>query len=95
MLKATQAAIESIKEELDDMNEDIDTSYIRLFMSPGWGGPRLKLALEESSSERDTITKIENIKFLIDDYQSYYFQNVKLDYVKNIFGFGEFTLLTV
>jgi len=35
MLKATQAAIESIKEELDDMNEDIDTSYIRLFMSPG------------------------------------------------------------
>lgn len=45
MLKVTQAAIDKVKEELQDMDEDVETSYIRLFMSPGWGGSQLKLAL--------------------------------------------------
>lgn len=35
MLKVTQAAIDKVKEELQDMDENIETSYIRLFMSPG------------------------------------------------------------
>ena len=55
------------------------------------------MALEESNkrNEDDTITEVDGIHFLVADNQKYYFQNVKLDYVKTMFNMGEYKLLRV
>lgn len=95
MIKVTHTAVERIKEELQEIATDVETPYIRLHMGLGWGGPRLQLALEESSNPSDTVTEVEGIKFLVDSNQSSYFENVKLDFTKNMFGFGEYKLLNV
>jgi len=95
LIQVTQAAINRINEELKDISKDVTDPHIRLHMGVGWGGPRLQLALEESTQPRDTVTKIEGIKFVVDSNQSSYFKSVKLDYTKNLFGMGEFKLLKV
>jgi len=53
------------------------------------------LALEESSNPNDTITEVDGIKFIVDSNQSSYFQNAKLDYIKGMFGMGEFKIIHV
>jgi len=53
------------------------------------------LALEESSKSNDQVTEVDGIKFLINSSQSSYFENVKLDYTKGMFGMGEFKLVRV
>jgi len=95
LLQVTQAAIDKIKEELQGISPDVKNPFIRLYMGFGWGGPRLQLALEESTNPNDTVTEVEGIKFLVDSNQSAYFENVKLDYTKGAFGFGEYKLLKV
>jgi len=53
------------------------------------------LALVESTNENDVITEIDGIHFVIDKSQSPYFNRVKLDYTKGLFGIGEYQLLNV
>lgn len=95
MLQVTEAAIKKIKDEIQEISPDAKDPYIRLHMGIGWGGPRLQLALEESATVRDKVTEIEGINFMFDVSQSSYFNNVKLDYTKNLFGMGQFQLLNV
>ena len=97
MLQVTEKAVEQVKKELEGMPSDVEveTPMIRLFMSVGWGGPSLQLALEESTnSEEDTITEVDGVKFVVHSSQSYYFDSVKLDYQKGMFG-GEYKLSNV
>lgn len=93
MIKVTQAAIKQIKEELKEIATDVKEPYIRLYMALGWGGPRLQLALEESTHEKDKVTEVDGVKFVIDENQAPYFNNVKLDYTKGMFGMGEYKLI--
>lgn len=93
MLQVTQAAIDKIREELQ--NVETENPYIRVYMAAGWGGPRLQLALVESTKQNDKVTEVDGMKFIVDSNQSPYFDNVKLDYTKNFFGLGEFKLLKV
>lgn len=95
MFKVTDKAVEKVKKEIEGMAADVKEPFIRLFMSVGWGGPTLQLALEESTnSKEDTVTEVDGVKFVVHSSQSYYFDNVKLDYQKGMFG-GEYKLLNV
>jgi len=51
------------------------------------------LALAESPNSDDNGTEVDGVKFLIHSNQEQYFKNTTLDYVKNMFGMGEFTLV--
>ncbi len=92
MLKVTDKAVENVKKEIDGMSADIKEPFIRLYMSVGWGGPSLQLALEESTNKDDTVTEADGITFVVHSSQSYYFDDMTLDYKKGMFG-GEYTLL--
>ncbi len=56
-------------------------------------GPRLQLALVESTNPNDSVTEVDGIKFAVDKGQATYFENSKLDFVKSVFGFGEYKLV--
>ena len=93
VIKVTDAAMKQIKEELQDFEPEMKESYLRIHMGYGWGGPRLQLALVESVNPNDSVTEIDGIKFVVDKGQAAYFENTKLDFVKSMFGFGEFRLV--
>lgn len=95
MIQATDAAIKEIKKALEHYKDEMNEQFIRLSMAVGWGGPRLDLALEESAGNNDEVVTIEDVKFLIHKNATPYFQNTKLDYVRGLFGQGEFKILTV
>ena len=92
MLKVTDNTVAQIKKELEGMPSDVKAPFIRLYMSVGWGGPSLQLALEESTNDDDTVTESGGVKFVVHSSQSYYFDDVTLDYKQGMFG-GEYTLL--
>lgn len=95
MVKVTEAAIAIIKKEVHDIISEGKKPFIRLTMGIGWGGPQLRLALEESALESDEITEISGIQFLVNTGDKVYFENAKIDYVKSLFGGGQFTVLQV
>jgi Fe-S cluster assembly iron-binding protein IscA len=64
-------------------------------MGIGWGGPQLRLALEESALENDEITEESGIQFLVNERDRVYFENTKIDYVKTLFGGGQFKVIRV
>lgn len=88
LLKVSDLAVEKIKEELEGISPDVKEPFIRLYMSVGWGGPSLQLALDESTNSEDTVTEVDGVKFVIHSSQSYYFDNVQLDYKEGMFGGG-------
>ena len=59
------------------------------------GGLELELTLDESAGKNDEVIEVEGVKFLINKNAASYFQNTKLDYVRNLLGHGEFKLLTM
>lgn len=96
MIKLTSSAVQiledAIKKEQKDESEKL---YIRLSMGIGWGGPQLKLSLEEQPLSNDEQIEVEGINLLIHPKDRVYFENTKLDYVKDVFGSGRFQLLKV
>ncbi|WP_391559914.1 hypothetical protein [Robertmurraya sp.] len=55
----------------------------------------MRLALEESALENDEITEQGGIQFLVNERDKVYFENVKIDFVKSLFGGGQFKVLRV
>ena len=54
------------KKMLDDyFSTQLSVSPVRIFVAPGWGGPRLGLALDEPT-ETDDVFEIQGYKFVID-----------------------------
>ncbi|QNO16592.1 hypothetical protein HYG86_02595 [Alkalicella caledoniensis] len=51
--------------------------------------------MEESAKPDDTEFSQNGIKFLISEKNAPYFQNTKLDFVKGVFGNGQFKLLKI
>jgi len=95
MVKITQAAITKITKEVQDLINEGKKPLIRLSMGIGWGGPQLRLTLEESALENDEITEQSGIQFLVNERDKVYFENVKIDYIKTLFGGGQFKVLRV
>jgi Fe-S cluster assembly iron-binding protein IscA len=95
MVKVTQAAIVKITKEVQNLIDEGKNPFIRLSMGIGWGGPQLRLTLEESALETDEITEQDRIKFLVNERDKVYFEHVKIDYVKSLFGGGQFKVLRV
>lgn len=95
MVKVTHAAIIKITNEVQDVINEGKKPLIRLSMGIGWGGPQLRLTLEESALDTDEIFELDGIQFLVNERDQVYFNNVKIDYTKSIFGDGQFTILRV
>ena len=95
MVKVTHAAISAITSEVQDVIDNGYKPLIRFEMGIGWGGPQLRLTLEESALENDEITEQDGIRFLINERDQVYFNDVKIDYVKTLFGGGQFKVLRV
>lgn len=95
MLKVTSQAISQIKKEIEPYIKDGKEQFVRLYMSVGWGGPQLQLALEESADANDQIVEVDDVKLLIAKRDAPYFEDRKLDYTKSFLGLGQFRLLHV
>ena len=92
MFQVTDAALNEIRKALEKYNEPF---FIRLNMGIGWGGPQLELTLDESKGEHDQLFEVEEVKLLIHSGKMPYFENTKLDFVKNWLGMGQFKILTM
>jgi Fe-S cluster assembly iron-binding protein IscA len=95
MLKITDAAIKQITKEVQDIINEGKKPFIRLAMGIGWGGPQLRLALEESALDSDEIIEQGEIQFLVDERSKVYFNSAKIDFTKSLFGGGQFIVLKV
>lgn len=95
MIKVTDLAIKKLTKEVQDIIDAGKKPFIRLAMGIGWGGPQLRLALEESALENDEVIEQDGILFLIHESNKPYFNQVKIDYVKTLFGGGQFIVLKV
>ncbi|WP_152608164.1 hypothetical protein [Halalkalibacter okhensis] len=51
------------------------------------------MALEESALENDEVVEQDGIQFLISEKDKVYFNNVKIDYTKNVLGTGNFVVI--
>lgn len=96
MLKVTGSAYDLIKRALEEEKKTPDeTLFVRLSMGIGWGGPELKLSLEERPITNDEIYPIEDIQFIIQPRDMVYFNQTKLDYVRDVLGKGSFKLIKI
>lgn len=95
MLKITHTALSTIKKEILNNPNEGTKPMVRLFMGIGWGGPQLRLAQVESALENDEITEENGIRFLVNEKDKAYLNNVKIDYVKSTLGDGQFKVITL
>lgn len=95
MVNITPAALTEISEQLSTILKEGEKALVRLSMGIGWGGPSLRLTLEESALENDEITELEGIQFLVNERDRVYFDHAKVDFKENLFGNGEFVVLQV
>lgn len=84
-----EAAIEKEKQTPDE------PLFVRLSMGVGWGGPKLNLSLEERKISGDLIFEFDSVKIIIHEREYVYFENTKLDYVRDALGNGAFKLLKI
>lgn len=93
MVTITKAAIVKIKEEMAYQSEEQSNElFLRLGMGIGWGGPQLRLALEESALPTDETFEQDGIKFLVNNNDKHYFNGLSLDFRDSWMG-GGFTLV--
>lgn len=97
MIKLTEPASTILQSIIaDEMEKDpSDKLYVRLSMGIGWGGPELKLSLEEQPLSKDISIAAEGITLLIHEDDAVYFQQTKLDYVTDPLGRKSFKILHV
>lgn len=93
MLNVSEAAYEELVKAIESNKQTPDeVLYVRLAMGIGWGGPQLRLSLEEQPLANDTIHEFKDVKLLVHQKDDAYFDRITLDYVKDLFGMGRFTL---
>lgn len=92
MVTITKAAVTKIKEEMDHYLKAGEVLFLRLGMGIGWGGPQLRLTLEESALPTDEQFEQDGIKFLVNNRDKHFFDGVTVDFRKSWMG-GSFTLV--
>lgn len=93
MLNVTSRAHCLIDNALEKERRSPDEKlYVRLSIGIGWGSPQLKLSLEEQPITDDEIIEYKNIQYIIQKRDLVYFEQTKLDYVKDVYGNGKFKL---
>lgn len=55
----------------------------------------MRLTLEELALENDEMIEQDGIIFLVNERDQVYFHHAKIDYVRTLFGGGQFTVLRV
>jgi len=95
MFDVTDRAFHVLKNAVKQESAEGEKLFVRLTMGIGWGGPQLRVALEERPLSNDKIFTFEDVSILIHDQDSVYFQETKLDFIKDVFGRGKFTLLKI
>lgn len=94
MFKVTPTAYDMLLKLVDEQKQSADEKlFIRAEMGLGWGGPQLRLALEEQPLDSDQVVKVKDLRFLINELDQVYFENTKLDLVKDVFGIERFTMI--
>ncbi|WP_458415314.1 iron-sulfur cluster biosynthesis family protein [Schinkia sp. CFF1] len=53
------------------------------------------MALEESASDDDEIIEQSGVQFLVKNKDQAYLDHAKIDYVKNVFGQGQYLVLRI
>ena len=92
MFKITGSAHDFL---LSVLEREEDPLYVRVTMGIGWGGPQLKLSLEEQPLKGDEIYEFGDIKILIHERDYVYFDHTKLDYVTDVLGKGKLQLIKI
>lgn len=95
MVKLTAVAYDKIHSIIENEQNPGDKLYLRATMGIGWGGPQLKLSLEEEPLGEDTVVTFEDIDILIHKRDEPYFDNTKIDISEDVFGKKKFILLKV
>lgn len=96
MFKITGSAHSKLSTIMEgEKSTEDEVLYVRLTMGIGWGGPQLKLSLEERPLSEDELFEFESLKILIHKKDMVYFNHTKLDYLTDVFGNGRFQLLKI
>lgn len=78
MIRITDKAREAFNEKNNESNGRL---MIRIAISGyGWGGPSLKIVLDEQKGEEDIIIDIDGIKVIYDNSLNPYVKNIIIDY---------------
>lgn len=92
MVQVTDAAIVELKNQLNSLKVKEEDAMIRLYMSAGWGGPQLQLALEESALDNDSTIKQGGVTFLVNERDQGYLSGITIDFRETWFGNGQFVM---
>ena len=96
MFKVTAAALTVLDQAIaQEQTNELEKLYVRLSMGIGWGGPQLKLSLEEQPISGDQVHAFDHVDILIHENDFNYFDHTKLDYIKDVLGKGKFQLLKI
>ena len=95
VLSITESAHKILQCAIKNESSDGEKLYVRLTMGIGWGGPQLRVALEERPLTNDQVFNFDEVSVLIHERDLVYFNQSKLDYTKDVFGIGKFNLLKV
>ena len=94
MLKITEAAYHILLSAVEkEKKTEGEVLYVRLTMGIGWGGPQLKLSLEEKPLQEDQLITIDELNIVIHHQDRVYFENSKLDFQTDVLGKGRFQVL--
>lgn len=83
---------EEAKAEIQNRQEELNLQYIRLQMRYSCY-VKLKLTLEEGIQPSDIEEIVDGLHFIIDKEHVHYFNNKKITYTPDKFGFKEFNAI--
>ena len=93
MFNLTGSAYQILQNAIKNESDEGEKLFVRLTMGIGWGGPQLKVALEERPLTKDKVFTFDDVAILIHEQDYVYFKQTKLDYIKDVFGMGKFILI--
>lgn len=88
MIKVTEIAAEKIKETILKQKNPEKVMLRISFGGYGWGGPRLKLTLDELKNQDDVVIESQGITVVYSYDIEEYVRNSVIDYSKNWFQRG-------
>lgn len=88
MVKVTEMAAEQLKKTISKKKNPEKVMLRISFGGYGWGGPRLKLTLDELKNQDDVVIESQEITVVYSHDIEEYVRNSVIDYSKNWFQRG-------